>query len=260
MNNKIKACIFNIQRFSIHDGPGIRTTVFFKGCPLNCTWCSNPESQNFQPEPIWDKIKEKYITTGKYETVENIMKIIMKDIEYYHESDGGVTISGGEVLSQSEFSVTLLEECKKQGIHTACETSAFSSEKIFNNFIEYPDLLIIDIKHYDSLKHREKTGVPLEPVLRNIKYALLKNKNIIFRIPVIPEYNDSMEDALNFVKLLEQYNISKVELLPFHQFGKSKYKYLNRKYEFENKKQIYAEDLRDYKKIFLDNGIECLIT
>ena len=133
MNNEIKSCIFNIQRFSIHDGPGIRTTVFFKGCPLNCMWCSNPESQSFKPEPIWDKIKKDYIITGECKTVEEIMEIILKDMDYYIESEGGVTLSGGEVLSHPEFAAELLKECKKHNIHTACETSAFSSPEIFNS-------------------------------------------------------------------------------------------------------------------------------
>ena len=259
MNSKLKSCIFNIQRFSIHDGPGIRTTVFFKGCPLNCTWCSNPESQSFKPEPMWDKVKNKYITAGEYRTSDEIMKIILKDMNYYIESDGGVTLSGGEVLSQAEFAVELLKECKKHNIHTACETSAFSSPEIFDNFTDYPDLLIIDIKHYNDLKHQEKTGVLLEPVIRNIKSALLKKKNILFRIPVIPGYNDSLEDADNFARFLARNNIYEVELLPFHQFGKSKYKFLNRKYEFENTKQIYAEDLEEYKEVFLNNNIVCII-
>lgn len=260
MNNEIKSCIFNIQRFSIHDGPGIRTTVFFKGCPLNCTWCSNPESQSFKPEPIWDKIKKDYIITGEYKTVEEIMEIILKDMDYYIESEGGVTLSGGEVLSHPEFAAELLKECKKHNIHTACETSAFSSPEIFNNFTEYPDLLIIDIKHYDNSEHIKKTGVSLKPILENIKHAILKKKNVLFRIPIIPGYNDSLKDAENFSRLLKLYNINKVELLPFHQFGKSKYKFLNRKYEFENTKQIYAEDLKEYKEVFLRNKIECSIS
>ena len=260
MNNEIKSCIFNIQRFSIHDGPGIRTTVFFKGCPLNCTWCSNPESQSFKPEPIWDKIKKDYIITGECKTVEEIMEIILKDMDYYIESEGGVTLSGGEVLSHPEFAAELLKECKKHNIHTACETSAFSSPEIFNNFTEYPDLLIIDIKHYDNSEHIKKTGVSLKPILKNIKHAILKKKNVLFRIPIIPGYNDSLKDAENFSRLLKLYNINKVELLPFHQFGKSKYKFLNRKYEFENTKQIYAEDLKEYKEVFLTNKIECSIS
>ena len=260
MNRKTKSCIFNIQRFSIHDGPGIRTTVFFKGCPLNCLWCSNPESQSFKPEPMWDKIKKEHITAGEYKTTEEIMEIILKDMDYYIESDGGVTLSGGEVLSQAEFAIELLKECRKHNIHTACETSAFSSPEIFDNFIEYPDLLIIDIKHHNDSEHIKKTGVSLKPIIRNIKHAISQKKDTLFRIPVIPGYNDSLEDAENFSRLLELNGIYRVELLPFHQFGKSKYKFLNREYEFENTKQIYAEDLAEYREIFLNNKINCIIT
>ena len=257
--NEMKACIFNIQRFSIHDGPGIRTTVFFKGCPLNCTWCSNPESQIFTPEEIWDNIKKGYVITGEYMKVKDITDIIMKDIDYYNESGGGVTLSGGEVLAQSEFALELLDECRKMGIHTACETAAYVNEETFRDFISHVDLVIVDIKHYDEEKHKAKTGVGLELILKNIKYVVETKKDMILRLPVIPGYNDSLEDAENFVSLLKNYGIQEIEILPFHQFGKNKYKFLNRKYEFENSKQIKKEDLAAYVEIFNENGINCII-
>lgn len=260
MENITKGCIFNIQRFSIHDGPGIRTTIFFKGCPLLCTWCSNPESQNFSPEKIWDNQTKKYIITGTHLTVEEVMIPILKDLDYYKESHGGITLSGGEVLSQSKFAIELLKKCKKLNIHTACETSGFSSQEIFSEFISYLDLVILDIKHYNNIKHKEGTNVDIDLILENLKYLISSKKEITIRIPIIPNFNDSLEDARNFVILFKNYNVNKIELLPFHQFGKSKYSYLDREYKFNGIKQLHENDLKDYKEIFIQNGIECSIS
>lgn len=254
-----KACIFNIQKFSIHDGPGIRTVIFFKGCPLRCSWCSNPESQNSIPEKIWDENKKDYKITGEYKTSQEIMKEILKDTPFYEESEGGVTLSGGEVLNQAEFASNLLDACHKQGIHTACETSAYSSLETFKRFLSHVDFLIMDIKHYDEEKHFEKTGVKLSPILKNLKYAVDSNQAMLLRIPIIPNFNDSLEDAKNFGKLLSECNVKKIELLPFHQFGEKKYALLNREYEFKDFKQLRAADLEEYKNIIESDGITCII-
>jgi len=256
---KDQGCIFNIQRFSLHDGPGIRTTVFFKGCPLRCTWCCNPESQLGSPEPIWDNIKKQVILTGKYYTVNQVMEIIKKDCDYYEESNGGVTVSGGEVLAQKDFVLSLLKACKEENIHTTCESSAYSSKEDFRELIDHVDLLIMDIKHHDSKLHKQKTGVFLEMILANLDQAIALNKEMLVRIPVIPGFNDSLEDAKAFGKLLEAHHVKGVELLPFHQFGKSKYHYLNRSYEFENVSQLTVKDLIPYAEQIKKFGINCLI-
>lgn len=255
----VKGCIFNIQRFSIHDGPGIRTTVFFKGCPLRCTWCANPESQLGKPEFIWDNIKKKESITGEYYTIEEVMEIVRKDRDYYQESDGGVTITGGEVLAQKKFVVQLLKKCRKEGIHTACETSAFSTKRDFKELMDHVDFLIMDVKHHDSASHKEKTRVTLDPVLANLDQAIMEQKEMLLRIPIIPDFNDSLSDADKFGKLLRDHNVKKVELLPFHQFGKSKYNYLGRKYEYENVAQLTSNDLTTYSEIIKHYGIHCLI-
>ncbi|MDU5336531.1 glycyl-radical enzyme activating protein [Enterococcus sp.] len=252
-------CIFNIQRFSIHDGPGIRTTIFFKGCPLRCTWCSNPESQKRQPEPIWDNQKKKDILAGQYYTIEEVMNIIRKDVDYYQESNGGITVTGGEVLAQKNFVIDLLKECKKESIHTACETSAYSSSKDFKELMDHVDLLIMDIKHYDTLKHKKKTAVALEPILKNLEQAIQSNQQMLLRIPIIPGYNDSLNDAVSFGRLLNAYHVKKVELLPFHQFGKSKYRFLKRTYEFEGVPQLTSTDLIPYAETIGQFGINCVI-
>lgn len=259
MMEEKKGCVFNIQRFSIHDGPGIRTTIFFKGCPLRCTWCSNPESQRRAPEPIWDNIKKKEIITGEYYTIEELMTTIRKDLDYYHESGGGVTVTGGEVLAQKDFVLALLQACRQEGIHTTCETSAYSSQKDFQELLENTDLLIMDIKHYDDIQHLSKTHVHLAPILKNLDQAVHAQRKVLIRIPIIPGFNDSLADAERFGLLLKSHNVQQVELLPFHQFGKSKYKYLNRIYEFDNVPQLTSEDLIPYSEVIKRYQVDCLI-
>lgn len=256
---ELKACIFNIQRFSLHDGPGIRTTIFFKGCPLNCSWCSNPESQSNMPEVIWDNIKKTETISGKFYTVNEVIDVIKRDMDYYEESGGGITVTGGEILMQSKFVIDLLNKCRQKKIHTTCETSAYSSNNQFKTLISSVDLLIMDIKHYDSVKHKEKTGGHLGIVLSNLDLAIKSKKEMIVRIPIIPNFNDSLKDAKEFGKLLKQHDLKKIELLPFHQFGKSKYKFLNRQYEFENFHQIKKEELTSFSDIIQQYGIDCKI-
>lgn len=296
--------IFNIQKFSINDGPGIRTVVFFKGCTLKCTWCANPESQEPRLQILWNEKKCLHCNTcvmscptlavknlegkikvnhelcsgagvcsergiciekcpahalkseGERKTVDEILKIVMQDIDFYEESGGGVTLSGGEVLIQHEFAVKLLKALKEKNIHTAIETTGFSSPAIFQRVIEYLDLILFDIKHWDEKKHKEKTGVSNLPILKNMKYAIDIGKEVLPRLPVIPNYNNSIDDAKNFVLRLEEVGAKRVQLLPFHQFGENKYNLLGRKYDFTDVKALHAEDLKDFQKIFLDNEIE----
>ncbi|WP_368256299.1 glycyl-radical enzyme activating protein [Enterococcus innesii] len=258
--NNIVGCIFNIQRFCIHDGPGIRTTIFFKGCPLRCTWCSNPESQKRHPEPIWDNQKKRNVITGENYSIEEVMEVVRKDLDYYKESNGGITVTGGEVLAQKNFVIKLLEKCNEENIHTTCETCAYSSITDFEELLNNIDFLIMDLKHHDSTKHKEKTAVPLEPILKNLEVAVKSNKKMLLRIPIIPGYNDTLEDATAFGKLLKNYQVKSVELLPFHQFGKSKYAFLNRDYEFENTVQLSDSDLLPYSEIICQAGVTCTIS
>lgn len=295
----IKARIFNIQKYSIHDGPGIRTVVFFKGCPLSCLWCSNPESQDNKIQIVCDKTKcmhclhcidvcpknaislsnnhikidsskciscftcknscpNKAISTeGKSFTISEVIKEVMKDEMFYEESNGGVTLSGGEVLMQHEFASELLKSLKTKNIHTAIETTGYTSNKIFSKFIENVDLLLFDMKHYDRDKHFEATNVYNDLIITNLKIAIDCGKDVIIRIPVIPNINSSLKDAEGFCKLLKFVNAKKVNLLPFHQFGQKKYELLNKDYTFHNVQQLHEEDLLDYKNIFIKNGFDC---
>lgn len=252
-----RGIIFNIQHFSIHDGPGIRTTVFLKGCPLRCPWCSNPESQRMNPEPMLDAVTKAPGTTGQEKTVDEIINEVMKDIDFYEESGGGMTLSGGEIFAQFEFAKALLKAAKEKGLHTAIETTAFVEHEKFIDLIQYVDFIYTDLKHYDSLKHKKKVGVQNSLIIKNIHYAFKEKKTIVLRIPVIPQFNDSLADAEKFSTLFNSLDIDQVQLLPFHQFGENKYKLLGRRYQMENVKALHPEDLYDYQKVFLDHNIHC---
>ena len=294
-----KGIIFNIQKFSIHDGPGIRTTVFLKGCPLKCQWCSNPESQLDKIEILYDRDKcirclsctkscpqnaisyqnnlihinpnkcigclqcvdlcnqDALSYEGEYKSIQDIVDICLQDIDFYEESGGGITISGGEGMSQPHFLEQLIDELHRHKLHVAIETTGYIEPSLFYKLAKKLDLLLFDVKHYDTNKHYQKTGVYNELILKNLKWCRENNIEILPRIPVIPEFNNSLDDALGFVKLFLNMGISKVQLLPFHQFGEKKYTLLNKEYIYKNKKALYPDDLKDYQKIFLDKGIDC---
>lgn len=249
------ANIFNIQKFSLHDGPGIRTVVFFKGCPLRCLWCANPESQSTYTEVLLNKDNTSEIV-GESKSIDDILTEIVKDQAFYEESGGGVTLSGGEVLLQTDFATELLSQCRDLGIHTAIETTGYAPLNKFKKLVAYADLLLFDIKHYDSQKHQQYTGVPNELLLSNIEWAIRQNVPVIARIPVIPDINDSLEDARQFCLLLQKLNIIDINLLPFHQFGQQKYEQLGMKYEMIDTAALHPEDLVEYTDIFLQAGFQ----
>lgn len=251
-----KGLIFNIQKFSINDGPGIRTVIFFKGCPLRCAWCANPESQSRKPEPMYDEQKESSITVGEYMTIEQIMDVILQDRDFYEESGGGVTFSGGEVLFQAPFAIKLAEAIHREGINLICETTGYAAPKIFNAFMDQMDFMYYDCKQWDTTAHKKGTGGGNELILKNLKTAVDAGKPMLVRIPVIPGFNYSLDDARHFGDLFNQMGISKVELLPFHQFGLKKYEDLGRKYELKNVKQLQSADLVPFQKILISAGIK----
>ena len=252
-----QACIFNIQKFSIHDGPGIRTVVFFKGCPLRCYWCSNPESQAGKPEKMWDTQKKAPTIVGEYKTIDEIIEEVMKDEVFYEESGGGVTLSGGEVLYQAEFATELLRQLKAKGIHTASETTGFAKAEVFKNYLEQVDLLYFDVKHHDEEQHKAGTGVSLKPILKNLALAIDQQQQLIVRIPVIPNFNDGPANATAFANLFNQMKITAVELLPFHQFGEKKYTFLERSYPMQDVPQLHSEELDYFKEILEAHQIQC---
>ncbi|HEL1119196.1 TPA: glycyl-radical enzyme activating protein [Streptococcus equi subsp. zooepidemicus] len=252
-----KGIVFNIQHFSIHDGPGIRTTVFLKGCPLRCPWCANPESQKKLPEEMLSADGLKTEIVGQEKTVEEVITEVLKDLDFYEESGGGMTLSGGEIFAQFDFALALLKAAKAEGLHTAIETTAFAKHEQFAELINYVDFIYTDLKHYNRLKHTKVTGVRNDLIIKNIHYAFEMGKEVVLRIPVIPNFNDSLEDAKAFSELFNQLNINQVQLLPFHQFGENKYKLLGRSYDMADAVAYHPEDLVDYQQIFLNHHIHC---
>lgn len=224
-----KGRIFDIQRFSTHDGPGIRTIVFLKGCALRCRWCCNPESQSFEIESM--KQKDGYKTVGKDVTVAEVLEEVLRDRPYYRRSGGGVTLSGGESLLQPDFATALLEACHENGINTAIETTSFADKTVIEQYIPHIDLFLMDIKHINSRKHEEFTTKPNEKILQNARLIAEKAKKLIIRVPVIPGFNDTeneIADIASFAKSLP--NVDEIHLLPYHRMGRDKYDGLGRPY------------------------------
>lgn len=277
----MKGVLFNIQKFSVHDGPGIRTTLFFKGCPLRCAWCANPESQWFAPQPMRDL--SRCMACGRCEaacprtqgtpctgcgacvqacpqgalelvgrayTVDELVRICLQDSDFYTESGGGVTLSGGEPLAQPAFCAALLFALKAQGLHTAVETTGHVEPAVLARLAPMVDLFLYDIKHHDAGRHRAATGVSNERIAGNLRTLLADGRQVLVRIPVIPGINDTLADARAFAALLGGMGIPRVQLLPFHQLGEGKYPRLGRPYALAGAASLHAEALEAYRQAF----------
>lgn len=276
-----KGLVLKIERSSIHDGQGLRTVVFLKGCPLRCLWCSTPESQEPIPEKGYDKnrcencgrcinarpedvlsIKKgcngiqsdlekhrslsNYIDEcptgalkgyGTYVSVRNVVKEISKDEVFYFHSEGGVTLSGGEPLSQPHFTAAVLKECKMLGIHRAMETSLFASWESIEGVLPWLDVLYVDIKLMDNGLHRQWTGVENGLIHENLRRIddSVYDIEIIVRIPMIPGITDTDEnlsETAEFVKSIKK--LKSIELLPYHRLGVETYRYLGREYPLKD--------------------------
>lgn len=246
--------LFNIQKFSIHDGPGIRTTVFFAGCPLRCGWCSNPESQS-RYAALAGAIDDAAYRGREY-TAEEVMAVVRQDEAFYRQSGGGMTLSGGEVLLQADFAMELADAARSEGIHTAAETTGYAAPELFREFMERVDLLLFDFKHWDGEVHAKRTGVSNDVILENLARAAA-SRPVIARIPVIPGFNREQATAERMAGLLSELGVKRVDLLPFHQFGESKYARLGVPYEMAGVRQLRPEELEEYRGAFLARGLDC---
>ncbi len=264
----MKGLIFNIKRYAIHDGPGIRVTFFMKGCSLGCWWCHNPEgiSRDIQEVNRIDRIGDKEFTVketvGKYYTAKEMLDIVRKDMVFIEESGGGVTFSGGEPLMQAEFLKVALETFKEEEIHTSVDTSGYASRKTVDSIIPVTDLFLFDIKHLDSDKHRKYTGVPNEMILDNYRHILDRGKKVIIRVPVIPGFNDDdkeIETFRNFIADQRGANIARIDLLAYHKIGSSKYKKFNLEYKMEGVEQPSTARMEELRKYFAESGINVKI-
>lgn len=291
--------IFNIQRFSIHDGPGIRTAVFFKGCPLRCRWCSNPESQQQKVQILYDEhvclhckkcvdacmidaIHEKndhievddhvcngclqcvqvcpgkaLRNEGEHTTIACIVEACCKDIDFYEESHGGITLTGGECFFQPLFLKELILALKKHNLSIALETTGYTNHSIFQDIAPLCDLLLYDVKHYDEACHLQQCGVSNKQILANLQWAIEHDIQVLPRIPVIPGFNDQHMDAEKLADLLLSLHCKRVQLLPFHQFGEKKYDLLHQSYTMKDVHALHPEDLIAYQHVFLAKGLDC---
>jgi pyruvate formate lyase activating enzyme len=224
--------VFDIKRYAIHDGPGIRTTVFLKGCPAKCWWCHNPESQSPEPETIIkiNKIDGKEFKDseqiGKEMSIQEVMNEIKKETIFADESGGGVTFSGGEPLMQHEFLFALLRECHKHQIHTALDTTGYAENNIFNKLIPFINLYLFDIKIIDNGFHQIYTGISNKTIFENLDSLIKEKKKVILRYPLIPHYTDSDENIEQIKTFLSEriHILNKIDILPFHDLAKDKYK------------------------------------
>ena len=257
---KTKGRIFDIQRYSIHDGDGIRTIVFLKGCVLRCRWCCNPESQEYEIQTMMVQGEPKVI--GKDVTVAEVMEIVEKDRPYYRRTGGGMTLSGGESLCQPEFAEALLKTAQESGIHTAMESMGCADWEVIERILPDLDQYLLDIKHMDPDKHREFTGKSNELMLENVKKIAASGlTELSIRIPVIPGFNDTPEEIRDIALFAGSLpNVKRLHLLPYHRLGQDKYTGLGREYPMGDVEPPTQETMQ----ILLDtaeksSGLECQI-
>lgn len=275
-----KALIFNIQRYSIHDGKGIRTIIFLKGCPLKCPWCSNPESQSFEPEIIrkeamcinckssscytCNSTPEQCPTgaieiVGKEMTIDEILNEVKKDIVFFDSTEGGVTLSGGEPLSQGEFAIDLLKRLKALGIDTAIETTGFGKNEILVKMSNYLDTVLFDLKIMDSKKFYNIVGGNIDVIIRNFQSLIKKNVRIIPRIPLIPGYTMDNKNINSIIDFISSQELTEVHILPFHQYGSSKYKNIGKKYDLINLNPPSKEEIKRIKDKMTNAGLNVIV-
>lgn len=294
--------VFNIQRYSIDDGPGIRTTVFLKGCPLSCVWCSNPESQNTEPElmhrdslckrcyrcvatcplgavtvgpdgividrDVCDACGECVETcphgamriAGEEMTVEQVFDVVRRDADFYRDSGGGVTISGGEALLQPDFTLALLKRFREAGFHTCLDTAGAGDLEDLRRIIPYVDLFYFDIKHLDPEMHRAMTGGSNTKILRNFEEVAASGVPLVVRVPVVPGFNDNISDIAAIAELVAVVAPhADVHLLPYHRYGQQKYAMLGLDYELATAETPSEEFLKEACQIVESRLLPCKV-
>ena len=279
MEKTQEGLIFNIQKFSVNDGGGIRTIVFLNGCPLRCQWCANPESQQLTPQLMYRENlciscgtcakgcaagvfsadglhRERCVRCGSCEKncptgalqfsshrrkLADVEREILKDRVFYEQSGGGVTLSGGEALVQHAFAAALLRRMQQAGIHTAIETTAYADWAHMQSVLAHTDLVLCDLKHMDAQKHLQFTGVSNERILENIVHTCMLGKPVILRIPLIVGVNCDEENLRRTAAFAAEHGAKEVHLLPYHRLGEVKYRRLGRTYLFDGRTPDEAE-------------------
>jgi len=305
--------ITQIQRFALNDGPGIRTNVFLKGCPLKCQWCHNPENINPLSEIFWKKRlctqcgrcldackndaivppvnpdilddenvhyykiqKDKCVlcmecvkaciynaleVSGKAMSIEEIIQEVLSDLPFYRNSGGGMTLSGGEPTSHIEFSINLLKEAKKNALHVCLDTNGFCNWDSLESLIKYTDIVLFDLKHLDSNLHYKMTGVKNDLIIDNLKKLANSGQTFWIRIPVIPDFNDSIDyhkDVSAFIRELKG-NIERIDLLPFHNWCQDKYFWLGLDWSYVEIESMHPENLKKFLEVYSNLGIKTTI-
>ncbi|MCI9138680.1 glycyl-radical enzyme activating protein [bacterium 1XD42-8] len=251
----VRGRIFDIQKFSIHDGPGIRSIVFLKGCMFRCPWCCNPESQEFHIQTMMRDNQEKVI--GEDVTVGQVLRMVEQDRAYYRRSNGGMTLSGGECMCQPDFAYALLKEAREIGLKTAVETTGAVNDEIVERLLPEINDVLLDIKHMNPIKHKEFIGKDNILVLENAKKIAKSKVRLTVRVPVVPTFNDEPEeirDIVQFVKTLP--GVEKIHLLPYHRLGRDKYTALGRSYSLDHIEPLSNEKRKELLKIVSDNGLK----
>ena len=258
--------IFDIKRFAVHDGPGIRVTVFFKGCQMSCWWCHNPEGINREPEnyikeTVLDgKVISENMIAGEWIGLEDLMKEIEKERIFIDQSGGGVTFSGGEPFLQAEFLMSALQECKNRAIHTAIDTSGFTTEELVRQAASIGDMFLYDLKFIDEEEHIKYTGVSNKQIIRNLRILSELKSTICIRIPVITGINDNPQQVDKIIDFLKQLSgVKNVDLLPYHFYARSKYQRFNRINKLEGIIKPSESHLAKLKFRFEDAGFKIKI-
>jgi pyruvate formate lyase activating enzyme len=233
--SEVKGIVFDIRRYSTHDGPGIRTTVFLKGCPLRCCWCHNPESQECEPFRISKKVRigTTILTMedwcGRKMTVREVLEEAERDRPFYEESGGGVTFSGGEPFLQPEFLLAALRECRRRSLHTCVDTCGYVDFQLLQDITPWIDLFLFDLKIIDSASHRLHTGEDNEVILRNLRHLLADKRTVTVRFPLIPGYTDDRDNIDQIATLILNINNStEISVLPYHSMSEDKYRRLGK--------------------------------
>jgi pyruvate formate lyase activating enzyme len=283
--------IFNVQRYSLHDGPGIRTTVFLKGCPARCLWCHNPESQSFEPEVLVVETRCVSCGTcatvcphgapspgsgvceacgacveacpagarwlaGRLVTVDEVIEEVLRDRVFFEESGGGVTFSGGEPLAQPAFLRSLLEACRARGVHTAVDTCGFAPRERLLGLAPLVDLFLFDVKLVDDDRHRSLTGVPAAPILANLQALAAIHGNVWVRVPVVPGYTDAEGDLARIAAIAAGLaGVRQVNLLPYHRTGASKARRLGRSDPLDSLEPPPPERMLALAALFRERGL-----
>ncbi|MCP4722223.1 MAG: glycyl-radical enzyme activating protein [Desulfobacteraceae bacterium] len=264
----ISSYIFKIQRYSIHDGPGIRTTLFFQGCPLSCLWCHNPESQATGIVPGAETFEAGVSGPGKFawatqetgELVESLVHEIEKDNIFYDESGGGVTFSGGEPLSRPELLLPLIKACREREIHTCLDTSGFAPFEILKAAATRVDLVLFDVKIMDDMDHQTFTGKSVGQIMENLKRLSRLKLNLKLRFPLIPTITDTRKNIGQMIEFLTKETIYRdIHILPFHTFGEGKYERLKMKNELKHISPPTKERVEEVRQIFESVGFTTTI-